>query len=393
MTAASHKNQKRSRITLSSRVAGGGVAIYFLAIMLVVASISRIPILDQLDEIKIGIFCAEVLSAILLIAVLSRRSPAIAMMALFAVFICMRFAFGFFVANAYFDQTFALSLQESRFGFMLMASPLAYFFLKDITTNALKKFILSYLFILAALDISLFATLASQDLLVLGLRTDNRFVCSVLVPSVCVTLLAIREKREKSWPWFVILAGIAMLLHTSLVTTSRIETLFVIGVIGFSIQQRWPGVRWLLYAILLAALIYLGATMQDEDQGIAGRDFVLAFETAMNGLPWGYGAVVDVNAKSMLHLPEQFYFSDYGLLLYVMRYGFLGIIMASLLVLFWMRFILAGSRLKGMNFLAATSLMYLIFIPFLDYGSLNGGFLLAFMLLVSVESGKSLNFN
>lgn len=382
--AANFENQKNHRIKLSFSVASGGMAIYFLAIILVVASISRIPILDQLDEIKIGIFSAEVLSAIALIFALRRRSPAIAMMAVLAVFICMRFAFGSFVANSYFDQTFALSIQESRFGLMLIALPLAYYYLKYITTYDLKKLILSYLLILAALDILVFATLASEDLLVLGLRTDNRFVCSVLVPSVCVILLSIREKRDKGCQSFAILASIAMLLHTVLVTTSRIETFFVLGVLGFSIQQRWPGVRLLLYAMLLTAAMYLITNMQDEDQSIAGRDFLLAFEMARNGLPWGYGTVVDAVAKRTLHLPEQFYFSDYGLLLYVLRYGLLGIIMASLLILFWLRFVLASVRLKGMILLAATTLMYLIFIPLLDYGSFNGGFLLAFMHLVVI---------
>lgn len=182
--AANFENKKAKRMKLSSGEVNGGVMIYFLALILVVASISRIPILDQLDEVKIGIFSAEVLSVIILLFILRRRSPAIATMAALAVFVSMRFTSGSFVANTYFDQAFALSIQESRFGLMLIASPLAYYFFKYATARDLKNFILGYLLTLAILDISLFATLAAEDLLVLGSRTDNRFVCSVLVPSV-----------------------------------------------------------------------------------------------------------------------------------------------------------------------------------------------------------------
>lgn len=372
-----------------------GVLIYFLPLMLVVVSIARFPFLDETPELKIVAFCAEFITAIVLLRVLPQRVSAIKMVLIIVVFVCFRLVYGFVFADFYFQQTVAQSLKESRFGFMLIAWPLVYYFLKDVKASDLKKIIVIYLLAMVVLDVSVLANLATKNLLVLGGRTDYRFVISVMIPSVCLILLVIREQGKKSCESFAILASIMMLLHTTLVTTSRIDTLIVAGTIGFLIQRRWPCTRWWLYAMVIAAVAYLGCVTYYSDESvlvdrhqIAGRDFPLAFDVSMSGLPWGYGTVIDTIAKRELYLPNGFYFSDYGLLLYVMRYGLLGIMMASLLLIFWLRFTLASWRLKGIMFLSVPILVFLMFVPFLDYGSFNGAFLLASMMLISRNCKK-----
>lgn len=377
-----HTNRKNHRTALQPQIKRGGIIIHLLSFVLVAASISRIPIFDQIEEVKIALFGAEALAVALLLTTLRHRSSPIAIMAILAMLILMRFMFGAFIANASFHQAFTASAQEARFGLMLVATPLAYYLFKNTSNITLKKFVTSYLIILATLDISLYTALASENLLVLGLRTDNRFVCSVLIPLVCVALVAIRNKGEENREAFAILASMVMVLHTYLVTTSRIEMALATGILGFSIQSRWPSSRWLQYAILLIGTTYFVANLRVTETNIGGRDFPIAFEMVKNGLPWGHGSVTDITARNWLGLPEQFFFSDYGLLLYVMRYGLLGIAMVIMLMLLWLHFALASSRLNGWIFLTIPTLAYLTFIPLLDYGSLNGGFLLAFMLIV-----------
>lgn len=356
--------------------------IYIFAFIVLIASISRFPILDQIDEVKIGIFGAEIISLLLIAAMFGGRSSAITMMVTLGLLIWMRFIFGAFNANYLFNQSLGISAQEARFGVMLVACPLVYYFLKNTPVDTLKKFTLVYLLILIAMDIGLFALLATENLLILGVRTDNRFVCSILIPLVCTALISLRRDFENRHETFLMLSSLSMVFHTYLVTTSRIEMFLAIGVLLFVVQRSWPRSRWLLHTLLFAGTMYFLANIDIGGQGIAGRDFSLAFVTALRGLPWGYGMVIDATAKEILNLPAEFYFSDYGLLLYIMRYGAVGIFIAFALLLLWLKFLLVCLRIRGGVFVAAPTLVYVVFIPFLDYGSLVGGFFLAFMMVV-----------
>lgn len=310
------------------------------------------------------------------------RISAITMVVTLGLLVWMRFIFGAFNANYLFQQSLEISAQEARFGVMLIACPLVYYFLKNTPVDGLKKFTLVYLLILMAVDIGLFTLLATENLLILGVRTENRFVCSILIPLVCTALICLRRDFENKHETFLMLSSLSMVFHTYLVTTSRIEMFLAIGVLLFVVQQCWPRSRWLLHMLLFVGAMYFLGNMDIGDQGIAGRDFSLAFVTALKGLPWGYGMVIDGTAKEILNLPAEFYFSDYGLLLYIMRYGVLGILIAFMLLLLWVKFLLVCLFIRGGIFVAAPTFVYFVFIPLLDYGSLVGGFLLSFITVV-----------
>jgi len=364
--------------------------IFILAFSLVAASISRLPLLDQFAEVKIGIFGAELLSAILLFVAVRQRDVARTFIIVAAILVVFRLAIGAMLANFAFGQPFEISVQESRFGLMLIISPITFLFLKESSSALLKRFVSCYMLVLLTLDILVYFVFNVDDLLILGLRTDNRFFCSILVPLVSIAVLLVRQHiagdKKQS---FVLAMTIGMLFHSVLVTTSRAETLLAAGLLGFILYRRWPLARWALYLLALVVILIISLSTTNSDEGVAGRDYSLAIDLAWKALPFGFGAVIDPTAKSVLGLPENFFLSDYGLLLYVLRYGLFGVITALLLLLLWMRFELGARRLKGHLLLTAPVLIYLTIVPLLDYGSLNGGFLLALMCLVPLHIKSS----
>lgn len=375
--------------------------VYIFALTLVVASISRLPFLDQLAEVKIGIFGAELLSAMLLFLVVRQREAARTFLAVAAFVIIVRFAFGFMLASFTFGQSFESSVQESRFGLMFIVSPIAFLFLKESSNALLIRFISCYMLVLLTLDILIYFVFNADDLLILGLRTENRFFCSILAPFVATVVLLIRQHLAGANIQRVVLAiTFGMLLHSILVTTSRAETLLTAGLLSFVFYKRWPVARWTIRLTAIAVILLVLSSTISNDEGVAGRDYSLAVDLIWKALPFGFGAVIDPTARTVLDLPENFFFSDYGVLLYVLRYGLLGVIIAFSLLLLWVHFALSTRRLKGNFLLAVPILIYLTIIPLLDYGSLNGGFLLALMWLVpqqitysSLRSNAITNFS
>lgn len=357
--------------------------IFILAFTLVAASISRIPLIDQLAEVKIGIFGAEFLSAVLLFLAVQRRGMARVLVTIAATLIIFRFAYSSMLANLMFEQPFDVSAQESRFGLMLIVAPIAFLFLKESSDAQLKRFVSYYMLSLLALDILVYFVFNVDDLLVLGLRTDNRFFCSILVPLVATAVLIVRQHIACDNKQRLVLAiTVGMVLHSTLVTTSRAETLLAAGLLFFVLYRRWPLARWGVNILALAGILIISLSTTSGDQGVAGRDYSLAGKLAWKALPLGFGAVIDPTAKRVLGLPESIFFSDYGILLYVLRYGLVGAIIALSLLLLWLHFAINARRLKGHLILTVPILIYLTLIPLLDYGSLNGGFLLALLWLV-----------
>lgn len=364
--------------------------IFILAFTLVAASISRLPLLDQFAEVKIGIFGAELLSAILLFVAVRQRDVARTFITVAAILVVFRLAIGAMLANFAFGQPFEISVQESRFGLMLIISPITFLFLKESSSALLKRFVSCYMLVLLTLDILVYFVFNVDDLLILGLRTDNRFFCSILVPLVSTAVLLVRQHIDgDNKQRFVLAMTFGMLLHSILVTTSRAETLLAAGLLGFVFYRRWPLARWALHLLAIVVILIISLSTTNSDEGVAGRDYSLAIELAWKALPFGFGAVTDPTAKSVLGLPENFFLSDYGLLLYVLRYGLFGVITALILLLLWMHFELGARRLKGHLLLTAPVLIYLTIVPLLDYGSLNGGFLLALMWLVPLHITSS----
>lgn len=373
----------RQVLAPGERAGGRTTVAGFFAVALAIAATYRFPFLDQLEAYKFALFGAEIVAvALLAVVVGARRFPA-ALVAIVAFLVVARLCYGAIVANLALDQGLVGSLLEARFGLMIVAAPLVIAMFRHASDLVLARFILAYLAFVLAADLAVFYFLASEQSLLFGIRTDQRFFCSVMPPLAAALVLLMRASggRASTSGKFVLAAVALATLHAFLVSTSRTETLMGLAILAFGFATRWPVSRWILYLFGLAAVvgIVVGMTLDDAD-GVAGRDYGAAARLLTTGMPFGFGAVNDTVAKAALGLPETFFFSDYGILMYPMRYGVLGVVIALGLLAVWLGFLLANVRRPGFLPVGFAFLAYLLLIPLLDYGSLVGAFVLAVML-------------
>lgn len=357
-----------------------------LGAIMVVASTYRIPLFDQLADVKVALFGFELIAALLLLWVIEQRRVALVWCLGLAMFIFLRTAIGVLNATLGLDQPLLYGLQESRFGLLLLTTPLAFFFLRDMPASCLRRYVMWYLSFLLAIDASLFALFVVQDLLVLGVRTDNRVFSSIVSPLLAVATNVVRKApRTTRGMYFGLVAAAIMLLHAMLISTSRLETILSAGVLAFIASSQWPRLRRLIYfAVGIALLFATARTLELLNAGdVGGRDYTLALSLALDALPFGFGAATDTFLKATLDIPQAFFFSDYGMLSYVLRYGFLGLLMVAGLLLLWLAFAIRALYMPGGAILALSVLAYLLFVPLLDYATLTGGFVIAFIVLAN----------
>lgn len=354
----------------------------FLALVMIVAAISRIPLIEELESFKIAIFGAELLGLLTLFSIMRRKDHAAALLAVTFLVIVLRLVLGTMIATAISSQPIGMSLQEARFGLMLGALPLAYLYLRDASNRQLKRFLVAYLTLLITIDVAVFLVMRQEALLVLGARTEARFVISIVPAFVVTALLVIRQKAEGSCRLGVAFpVAILMLAHAALVSTSRVEMLLSAGLVGFVLCARWPVLRWLIYLAVYGVGLAIAVQTLFGGEGFAGRDFQTAIDLALRSGGHGLGFIRDSSARIVFGLPESFFLSDYGALLYILRYGLLGLVIVYGLFVVWLAFALQPVGVKGKTLLSGPILLYLAYIPSLDYGSLMGGLLLAFMLV------------
>jgi len=349
---------------------------------MMIAAISRIPLIEELESFKIAIFGAELLGLLTLLLIVRRKDHAVALLSVTFLVIALRLVLGTMTATVISAQPIGMSLQEARFGLMLGALPLAYLFLRDASNRQIKRFLVTYLTLLVAIDIAVFLIMREEALLVLGSRTEARFVISIVPPFVVTALLVIRQKAEGCCRLDVALpVAILMLAHAALVSTSRVEMLLSAGLLGFVLCARWPVLRWLIYLAVCGVGLAIAVQTLLSNEGFAGRDFQTAIDLALRSGGLGLGFIRDSSARIVFGLQESFFLSDYGVLLYILRYGLLGLIIVYGLFVVWLAFAFQPVGVKGKILLSGPILLYLAYIPLLDYGSLMGGLLLAFMLM------------
>lgn len=358
--------------------------VLLLALAVFVSSTYRIPILDQLDVVKLGIFTIEMFCVIMLVLVARRHGLALMLTIMLLSLLAIRILVGLLVASLLYDQPPAVSLQEARFGVSIVTIPLWYALARVASDTTLLRFAWTYIVLLAVVDGALLIWLLEEDMLVLAARTDSRYMVSIISPLAALILVAIRRHQRGDKNLMSLVLGAAILAAHSLgVTTSRVESLMSLGSLGFMLCLRWRGLRWFTGVALLAlVIVILNVVPIDTSEGIGGRDFAVALSVAISGMPFGYGLTVDTVIRTAHGLPETMFFSDYGLLLYVFRYGAIGLMLIAALIYCWFRFVLVTRHLSGISMLALPMLVYIVFIPVLDYGALNGAVLIALMLVL-----------
>lgn len=363
-----------------------------LAISTAIASIYRAPILEELEAFKLLVFAAEIASVGLLLIICRHGQLQNVLALILGLLVLAKFIGGAYIAQIKFDQPLAQSFQEARFGLTLFSIPFWYYLFQELPDRLLLRYAALYLLLLMAIDGTALSLLSQEGLLSLGERMDSRLVCSAVSPLMAMVTVGVRRHVANSHHVTLPLLGCLLIfLHSWLVTTSRIEVALSLGAMGLLTSLHFRGARWILAAIAaaFALALLLGGGQSSNDGDVAGRDFPLAFQIALDGLPFGYGLVTDTVAKSVLQIPETLFFSDYGMLLYVLRLGVVGAIMATTLLAVWTYFYFGISHLQGCIFIAVPILLYLSLIPLFDYGALNGAALLAAMISLVHQSHQS----
>lgn len=358
---------------------------FVLPLLMTIVSINRLPILDQSELLKYVISGCEFASVGLMFGMLTEKRRIIILTIFGLFFIILKFAFGATTALIEFGQPLLPSLQEARFGFMLGFLPIVYSFYNSLSQRQLKAFCVYMVIFIGLLDVFVFLILAPDEALVLGERTYQRYVCSTLFPLSAACILISRSDLQMK-DLLTALTVIAFLfLHSLLVTTSRIESLLTAAALIYGLSQ-WlrflPYVVFSLFSISgVAATLFLGHTVEVSGE-VAGRDYGYALSVASTAFPYGFGFVTDAILRHALAVSEQYFSSDYGMLLYILRYGLPGALMALGLICYWVLFVVRSYHRSGILFLALAFLAYILFIPILDYSSFAGGAVLSTMAIL-----------
>ena len=328
---------------------------------------------------KLAFLAAEFASSLIGLWIVRRNSTTLAWALVIALATLAKLMTGALVADIRFEQAAALSLQEGRFGLTLFMLPVWYQILKSVDENLLLRYAVAYLSLLIALDAVVLSMLFDEGLAALGERTDARFVCSALSPLIVLLVTDVRRHvRNEAAKWLPLIGCALIAAHSVLITTSRIESVLSLGALGFLASLRWRGTRWYASLGAIAAMVYLIPSGSNEG-GIAGREFSTAVQLAAQGLPFGFGLATDATIKAALGVSDAFFFSDYGLILYILRNGLMGFTFVAMLLILWLHLSLGIAKLRGATLLLVPVLLYISILPLLDYGVLNGTLLLAAM--------------
>jgi hypothetical protein len=352
-----------------------------LVVLCLTASIARLPLIENLESVRLAIFLAGAAGSVFLWFVAPFRSVLAVSTMLVGIVLLFKIVFGSLVAHVKSGQPILLGVQEGRFSLLLAAAPLFFVLFRYASSVQLSAIAGLYLSLLLLLDYMVLALTADLQLLSLGSRTDARFLVSVVFPWALLGVVALRACAEaRSVPLFVPLSATAMALHSYFVSTSRLELILSLGLLGLCMMQMRQIFRLGLYALTAIGALWLivllfGASAEQ----VAGRDYVRAVELVFEVGLLGLGVIQDETARLMFGLPTSFYISDYGMLLYLLRYGVLGVAFVVGLAVFWFLFTVSLSRNRGFLVLAGALLAYLVYVPVLDYGGFTGSVLFGFM--------------
>ena len=359
------------------------VRLTVLAFLMEAACLAQLPFLQDNTLAKAGLTLAEIL--VFLVMFWSVRNvPGLRRWVAIAVaFVFIRFCYAWLIGYLRYDSTLTGALQEGRFGFLIIIAPVAFAFFRYLTVKKLGELLFSLAVALVFADVLVTWFFVRTGYISLADRVAGRYVLSV-IPLVFVIWLrlitAIRSGEKPPTSDMAILA--VMALHIAIFSTSRSEAILCGAVLCQWIYVRLPNLRWPLLGVVAVAIFLFYVSLQPESGSLAGRDYRLALIYARDAFPFGVGLVPEAVQKVQLGTAGNFFASDYGPILLVYRYGMVGITIGFCLLAFWLRFLARTLTIPGTFVVSAGILAYILIVPLLDYGSMNGGILLGSMAAV-----------
>jgi hypothetical protein len=364
--------------------------IFFIlgSIFIAISAISRLSIYDDELETKIVNFGVSCLVAAYFWWLSPWNKRIKYFLILVILFLIAKWSFAMVVASFRFNQLFFDGIVESRFGILLAAMPIAYAFLAGSSDRILKACILGFCMSLIVIDLLVFADVFGEFELIIGQRTDTRYVLSCIFPMSCSIILLVRgdTDRKNHSILFLLPMLIIMFAHVFLASTSRSESALVIGLIAWAIVIKWAHLRPVLFLTIVLTIIIFPEFFFDigsrHSASQTGRDFDAAIKLMLDGLPFGLGMAKDITLKESLIVDNSFFTADYGILVYVIRYGLFGVIFILAIAVMWIKYVnVVFTKTPGAVYFLAALSIYLVINPIIEYGGLGGSFFLAALLI------------
>lgn len=365
------------------------IELFLLAFFLCGAALQQFPQMDENAWIRPVVTLFEAASFAMLLYVTPKTPELRKWLPVAVVLVIARFAYGWVIANEQYQTDIIGALQEGRFGIFIISAPVAYVFMKNMTVASIDRFVKYYIVFMILLDLYIYVAYVSTGALRLADRASDRFVLSTVTPLLAMWVKGLILQRQGKQPGprdYAILA--IFMLHIGLLTTSRSETVLLCSILAQWIYARAPNLRWPLIAAMSVVVYFVADSLLAQGQQVAGRDYSLAVHYAREAFPFGVGFVPEAAQKAQLGRASNFFTSDYGPLVLIYRYGLLGMAIAAGLFGFWLRFAIRSLDIPGAFLLALATLLYLLIVPVLDYGSLNGGILLGTMAAVAAVTAE-----
>ena len=358
--------------------------LFALALLIETASLSQLPLLQENAIAKVGLSIAEFTVLALMLWGTRRLANVGRWFGMVLLFVLIRFGYAWLIGYLRYGSTLAGSLQEGRFGLLIVITPVAYAFFRSLTMKKVGELALGLALAILFADILVTWFFVRTGYLSLGGRGANRYVISALPLIIAIwirTIVLIKNGEELKYIDFGFL--IFGLLHIGLFSTSRTEAIMCCAVIGQWLYYRFPHFRWPMATVAIG-IIYLAYNMiqPSGDAQVAGRDYRLAMAYSRDAFPFGVGLVPEAIQKVQLGTAGNFFASDYGPILLIYRYGIVGICIGIALVGLWLRFAVKMLAISGGFIVAIGILSYFLIVPLLDYGSMIGGLLLGAMVAV-----------
>lgn len=349
-------------------------------------AIYQVPEAINPTLLKIGLALGEVV-ALLVLARLARfgREQDWMLLAVAGLLLGSKTLYGVVVAHGLLNVPITSSLMEARFGFALISLPIIFQVFKRANRAEIATLIAAFTVTLVIIDVAALIIIPDVSVLAIGQRGAQRFVLSTMGVSA-IAYFYFLKCRTMALPchWFIFSNAAVWLLHVFLITTSRSDAAVVVGLLGaLTINgTRLPQHYVFIALACVLPFVVVFAINQLSGGTVAGRDIRYFVSEMTASLPTGVGFLPDATRNSsVVHLTPIFA-SDYGVGLYIYRYGILALGLIGTLAYILRRGFRTSLLVNGAPLFVAMVTVYVLVVPFWEYGAMNGAILTATLLAV-----------
>lgn len=383
--AALSPNGFPTRVADVDATADRMVSTYVLGVLLAIASVYAVPQAINPNLIKVALAAFEII-AILFVARVARFSGRQDVFFFFivAAAIVSKTVYGTIVANALWNVPVIDALIEARFGIALCALPLIIRLFARASRKEIERLLITFTVSVVILD--LIAVIAFPNLLSFGQRGADRFVVSMMGAAGIAYFYLSKSISVGHRPHRLLIILISVwLLHVFVVTTSRADSAVLAGLMVttvLSMARIRQNVVVAFLAVMVPVLLITVIFLIVRNDALGGRDLDYFVRELTNSFPTGVGFLPDSTRNSSVVHFTPIFASDYGVGLYIYRYGLLSVGVLAALGFVVARGIRGALRLDGAPVFLLAVLAYILVIPFWEYGALNGAFLTAALLFL-----------